>query len=104
MQNIIITAPSLDPMQNVNGVSSVVRLIIDNNPNYKYLHFELGKNDKEKGGWHRIAKLIGSFFNGQNLLIHILMRVYTIIFHLMRNQSSVTYHLCIMSCIKNISW
>ena len=49
MQNIIITAPSLDPMQNVNGVSSVVRLIIDNNPNYKYLHFELGKNDKEKG-------------------------------------------------------
>lgn len=37
MQNIINTAPSLDPMQNVSGVSSVVRLIIDNNPNYKYL-------------------------------------------------------------------
>lgn len=62
MQNIINTAPSLDPMQNVSDVYSVVRLIIDNNPNYKYLHFELGKKDKEKGGWHRIAKLIGSFF------------------------------------------
>lgn len=62
MKKIIITSPSLDPTQNVSGVSSVVRFIIDNNPNCKYLHFELGKKDKEKGGWHRITKLIGSFF------------------------------------------
>jgi len=62
MKKIIITSPSLDPTQNVSGVSSVAKFIIDNNPNYKYLHFELGKKDAEKGGWHRITKLIGSFF------------------------------------------
>lgn len=62
MQKVIITAPSLEPTQNVSGVSSVVRFIIDNNPNCKYLHFELGKKDKEKGGWHRITKLLASFY------------------------------------------
>lgn len=104
MQKVIITSPSLNPKENVSGVSSVARFIIDNNPNYKYLHFELGKKDKEKGGWHRITKLIGSFLNGQNLLMHILMRLYTIISHLMRNQLYVTYHLCVMLCIKNTRW
>lgn len=62
MQKVIITAPSLEPTQNVSGVSSVVRFIIDNNPNYQYLHFELGKKDTEKGGWHRITKLLASFY------------------------------------------
>ena len=77
MQKVIITSPSLNPAENVSGVSSVVRFIIDNNSNCKYLHFELGKKDKEKGGWHRIAKLIGSFFKWtkfinahSNALIH----------------------------------
>lgn len=62
MQKVIITSPSLNPTENVSGVSSVVRFIIDNNPNYQYLHFELGKKDTEKGGWHRITKLLASFY------------------------------------------
>lgn len=48
MQKVIITSPSLNPTENVSGVSSVVRFIIDNNPNCKYLHFELGKRIKKK--------------------------------------------------------
>lgn len=48
MQKVIITSPSLNPKENVSGVSSVARFIIDNNPNYKYLHFELGKRIKKK--------------------------------------------------------
>ena len=36
MQKVIITSPSLNPAENVSGVSSVVRFIIDNNPNCNY--------------------------------------------------------------------
>ena len=48
--NIIITAPSLDPTQNVSGVSTVVQFIIENNKERKYQHFQIGKTDKESGG------------------------------------------------------
>lgn len=59
--DIIITSPSLDPKQNVSGISSVTNFIIANNPKHTYHHFELGKKDKEKGGWHRIPSLIGKY-------------------------------------------
>ena len=59
--DIIITSPSLDPKQNVSGISSVTHFIIENNPTHRYLHFELGKKDKEKGGWHRIPALVGKY-------------------------------------------
>ena len=55
--NIIITSPSLDPRQNVSGISSVTKFIIDNNPKHQYIHFELGKKDKEKGGVRRVLAL-----------------------------------------------
>ena len=48
-QTIIITAPSLDPTQNVSGVSTVVQFIIDNNKEREYQHFQIGKTDKESG-------------------------------------------------------
>ncbi len=48
--NIIITAPSLDPTQNVSGVSSVVQFIIENNKERRYQHFQIGKTDKESSG------------------------------------------------------
>lgn len=56
--SIIITSPSLNPKENVSGISSVTQFIISNNSQCRYLHFELGKKDKEKGGWHRIGALI----------------------------------------------
>lgn len=59
--DIIITSPSLDPKQNVSGISSVTNFIIANNSKHTYHHFELGKKDKEKGGWHRIPSLIGKY-------------------------------------------
>lgn len=54
----IITSPSLDPTQNVSGVSSVTQFIIDNNGVVEYVHFELGRKDKEKGGWRRILAIL----------------------------------------------
>ena len=61
MNEVIITAPSLDPTKNVSGVSSVVQFIIANNRRYDYVHFEMGKRDDERGGANRVLELIRSF-------------------------------------------
>lgn len=61
MRSIIITAPSLDPTQNVSGVSSVAQFIIDNNPECEYQHFELGKKDKEKRGLGNVKRLVDCY-------------------------------------------
>lgn len=61
MRKVIITAPSLDPTQNVSGVSSVVQFIIDNNPSAEYLHFELGKKDQERGFLNRVSRVVNSY-------------------------------------------
>lgn len=68
MNEIIITSPSLNPKENVSGISSVTKFIIDNNPKVQYLHFELGKKDKEKGGWHRIGALLGRYRDWKKML------------------------------------
>lgn len=60
-KEVIITAPSLDPAQNVSGVSSVVSFIIQNNGSRQYVHFELGRKDKEKGGVFRIGALLKAY-------------------------------------------
>ena len=59
--DIIIVSPSLNPNDNVSGISSVVQFIISSNPECHYLHFELGKKDKERGGWRRIPALAGRY-------------------------------------------
>lgn len=66
--DVIITAPSLDTRINVSGVSSVVKFIIDNNPEYRYLHFQLGKTDKQKGGIRRIKATLKALKNWHNIL------------------------------------
>jgi glycosyltransferase involved in cell wall biosynthesis len=51
MKKVIITSPSLNPNINVSGISAVTTFIIRNNPEYEYLHFELGKTDGQYRGW-----------------------------------------------------
>lgn len=65
---VIITAPSLDPSQNVSGVSSVVKFIVDNNREAHYVHFEMGKRDTEKGGVSRLRSLAKAFQEWRKLL------------------------------------
>lgn len=74
---IIITSPSLDTQKNIGGISSVTGFIIDNNSDYNYRLFELGRHDREKRGifWFlRIIKAWVSWISlmivGRNLLIH----------------------------------
>lgn len=56
--NVIITSPSLNTAENVSGISSVTKFIIDNNPTIHYIHFELGRKDNEKGGICRFLKVL----------------------------------------------
>lgn len=48
--DILITTPSLSPTDNVSGISSMVRLLIQYNTQYRYHPFILGKKDSEKRG------------------------------------------------------
>ena len=45
---VLITGPSLDPSENVSGIAAVVNDIIGNNPVHTYIHFQLGRIDKDK--------------------------------------------------------
>jgi glycosyltransferase involved in cell wall biosynthesis len=60
--NVLITAPSLDELENVNGISSIVRSIINNNETqHKFFHFKIGKRDNSnkdlKWAFHQISLL-----------------------------------------------
>lgn len=59
---IIIVSPSLDPLVNVSGVSSVVNFIIKYSDR-EYIHFELGKKDNEKRDITRFLKLLVQLFS-----------------------------------------
>lgn len=66
--DVIITAPSLDTRLNVSGVSSVVNFIIDNNSDYRYIHFQLGKTDKQRGGIWRIKATLEALMRWHGML------------------------------------
>jgi glycosyltransferase involved in cell wall biosynthesis len=51
MLKILITAPSLDENENVSGISTMVRTIINNNKSTnRYIHYRVGKRDGERKG------------------------------------------------------
>jgi len=52
---ILITAPSLDESQNVSGISTIVRQIIEHG-SFAYSHFTAGRRDGEKAGAVWLAK------------------------------------------------
>lgn len=66
--DVIIVSPSLDPNQNVSGVSSVVSFIIANNTQCNYIHFKQGSKDKETL-LMRLLSLLTDFFKWIFLLI-----------------------------------
>ncbi|MET0243991.1 MAG: glycosyltransferase family 4 protein [Flavitalea sp.] len=52
MVKILITAPSLNERENVSGISTIVRTIINNNKSAnQFIHFRVGKKDGEKKGF-----------------------------------------------------
>jgi len=75
--NILITAPSLDTKNNVSGVSSVVNNILVTTE-LNYIHFEVGKQDKEKRGLKWILK---QFYLPISLFI-VFLKNKTDLFHL----------------------
>jgi glycosyltransferase involved in cell wall biosynthesis len=67
--NIIITSPSLDTDQNVSGISSVARFIIESNKGNNYFHFQLGKKDDEGRGFVWILRLMKTYFKWANWIL-----------------------------------
>lgn len=59
--NILITAPSLNPSQNVSGVSSMVNNIINNNLEHSYFHYLLGRPDQISNNFTWIIQLVRQF-------------------------------------------
>lgn len=66
---IILVSPSLNPENNVSGISSVSRFIINNCKSCNFSHFRLGKKDNEKGGITRIPVLARCLFSWIFLLL-----------------------------------
>ncbi len=60
---ILITGPSLDVKDNVSGISSVVNTIISHSPDIEYIHFLIGKRDKEKASLGRIIPVVKSYIS-----------------------------------------
>lgn len=54
---VLITSPSLDPNENVSGISTSVRLIM-NRCSCDFVHFRAGRKDNEKTGIRWFAKQI----------------------------------------------
>lgn len=50
-KNILVISPSLDPEDNISGISSIVRLLVKYNENVNYIPFIQGKKDKESRGF-----------------------------------------------------
>ncbi|MDL2277340.1 glycosyltransferase family 4 protein [Parabacteroides sp. OttesenSCG-928-G07] len=48
--NILIITPSLNPQDNISGISTVSKLLIKENKKHHYIPFIVGKKDKEKRG------------------------------------------------------
>lgn len=66
--NVIIVSPSLNPKENVSGISSVTQFIISNNKDVNYIHFLLGRKDNEKGGLFRLSSIFKSIIKWNRLL------------------------------------
>lgn len=67
-RTVIIVSPSLDATKNVSGISAVTQFIISNNAECDYVHFELGRRDKERKGLFRLYSLIKSYGKWRRLM------------------------------------
>lgn len=66
---IIITSPSLNLNENVSGISAVTNFIIKLNPHHQYIHFEIGKKDKEKRNLLWLLNFVKLYFSWLLLMI-----------------------------------
>ena len=66
--HVIITSPSLDPTQNVSGISAVTQFIMASNTGADYIHFEQGRRDGERGGLFRLLALLRALRRWRRLL------------------------------------
>ena len=67
-KNILIISPSLDPEDNISGISSIVRLLVEYNDDVNYIPFIQGKKDKDSRSFKWLLKQLFTPFRLLNLL------------------------------------
>ena len=65
---VLITSPSLNPYENVSGISAITSLILRHNKVHRYVHFELGKKDAERGKAVWIIRLVRTYLQWIHVL------------------------------------
>ncbi|MDR2809437.1 MAG: glycosyltransferase family 4 protein [Tannerellaceae bacterium] len=58
---VLLITPSLNPSDNISGISSVAQLLIREMKDYRYIPFIVGKKDTEKRGFRWFCRLINAF-------------------------------------------
>ncbi len=69
VRKILITAPSFNERENVSGVVSVVRMIMQL-PGYSFTHFRLGRRDNERSGMFWLISQIRSLLSFVSMVRH----------------------------------
>lgn len=77
IKNVLILSPSLNPEDNISGISSVVRLLVENNDNVNYIPFIQGKRDKDSRGGKWLLNQLSTPFR----LLKLLSRTHIDIIH-----------------------
>lgn len=65
IKKVLIITPSLDPKENISGISTITNIVIEENKEFQYIPFFVGKKDNEKRG---IAWLFNLLFMPFRLL------------------------------------
>ncbi len=57
-KDILIITPSLNPLENISGISTISRLLVEGDNEYNYIPFIVGKKDNEKRGLHWLISIL----------------------------------------------
>lgn len=58
MKRVLIITPSLDPKDNISGISTITNLVVEKNNKYQYVPFIVGKKDNDKRGFLWLLNLL----------------------------------------------
>jgi glycosyltransferase involved in cell wall biosynthesis len=70
--NVLITAPSLELTRNISGISSVVKIIMENDYQVEFKHFQIGSEDSKSkiSIYNVVKKILFTYINFWRVLSH----------------------------------
>ncbi len=67
---VLLTSPSINAKQNIGGISSLTKLLIENNHEIEYIHFVRGKKDTQKRSFMWLLKQPRILLNFLSILMY----------------------------------